>query len=118
MLTPPLHILRTLQGCWDHRLLTSSNLTPSVPSILIKMVSGRPYFECLASTNYLSTGNWIVEDCEVHTTSFEDLEKHLEGEDKEMFLDLMKGMITWRPEDRKTPRELIEHPWLQGICQW
>ncbi|KAJ5186624.1 hypothetical protein N7449_011388 [Penicillium cf. viridicatum] len=60
-------------------------------------------------------GNWIVEDCEVHTTSFEDLEKHLEGEDKEMFLDLMKGMITWRPEDRKTPRELIEHPWLQGI---
>ncbi|KAJ5419805.1 uncharacterized protein N7487_003355, partial [Penicillium crustosum] len=60
-------------------------------------------------------GNWIVEDCEVHPTSFEDLEKHLEGEDKEMFLDLMKGMITWRPEDRKTPRELIEHPWLQGI---
>ncbi|KAJ5688327.1 hypothetical protein N7536_010946 [Penicillium majusculum] len=60
-------------------------------------------------------GNWIVEDCEVHPTSFEDLEKRLEGEDKEMFLDLMKGMITWRPEDRKTPRELIEHPWLQGI---
>ena len=61
------------------------------------------------------TGNWIVEGCEVHTTSFEDLEKRLEGKDKEMFLDLMKGMITWRPEDRKTPRELIEHPWLQGI---
>ncbi|KUM55368.1 hypothetical protein ACN42_g11924 [Penicillium freii] len=60
-------------------------------------------------------GNWIVEGCEVHTTSFEDLEKRLEEKDKEMFLDLMKGMITWRPEDRKTPRELIEHPWLQGI---
>ncbi|KGO65109.1 hypothetical protein PITC_013680 [Penicillium italicum] len=60
-------------------------------------------------------GNWIVEDCEVHTTSWEDLEKQLEGEDKEMFLDFMKGMITWRPEDRKTPKELIEHPWLQGV---
>ncbi|CAI7582947.1 unnamed protein product [Penicillium glandicola] len=60
-------------------------------------------------------GNWILEDCEVQPSSFEDLEKHLQGEDKEMFLDLMKGMITWRPEDRKTPRELIEHPWLQGI---
>jgi serine/threonine-protein kinase SRPK3 len=48
-------------------------------------------------------------------TSFEELEKHLEGEDKEMFLDLMRGMITWRPEDRKTPKELIKHPWLQAM---
>ncbi|CAG8108410.1 unnamed protein product [Penicillium nalgiovense] len=60
-------------------------------------------------------GNWIANDCEVQTTSFEELEKHLEGEDKEMFVDLMKGMITWRPEDRKTPRELIKHPWFQGM---
>ncbi|CAG7969431.1 unnamed protein product [Penicillium nalgiovense] len=61
-------------------------------------------------------GNWIANDCEVQTTSFEELEKHLEGEDKEMFVDLMKGMITWRPEDRKTPRELIKHPWFQGMA--
>ncbi|KAJ5359919.1 hypothetical protein N7517_009110 [Penicillium concentricum] len=51
-------------------------------------------------------GNWIVEDCEVHAASFEDLEKHLEGEDKEMFLDLMKGE---EPQARLfTPLNAIE----------
>jgi serine/threonine-protein kinase SRPK3 len=57
----------------------------------------------------------VAKDREVKMTSFEELEKHLEGEDKEMFLDLMRGMITWRPEDRKTPKELIKHPWLQAM---
>ncbi|KAJ5159177.1 uncharacterized protein N7500_008828 [Penicillium coprophilum] len=82
-------------------------LGPPPPGFIEPDTDSAKYFD--------QDGNWIDEDCEVHPTSFEDLEKHLEGKDKEMFLDLMKGMITWRPEDRKTARELIEHPWLQGV---
>ncbi len=29
-----------------------------------------------------------------------------------MFLDFVGGMLTWRPEDRKTAAQLLEHPWL------
>jgi hypothetical protein len=29
-----------------------------------------------------------------------------------MFLDFVRGMLAWRPEDCKTARELLEDPWL------
>ena len=32
--------------------------------------------------------------------------------DKEMFLAFVKGMLQWRPEDRKTAKDLLEDPWL------
>jgi len=37
----------------------------------------------------------------------------LEGEDKRLFLQFIKEMLQWLPEDRKTARELLEDPWLQ-----
>lgn len=39
-------------------------------------------------------------------------EGRLQGKDKEMFLEMMKGMLQWRPEDRKTAKQLLEDPWL------
>ncbi|OBT85686.1 CMGC/SRPK protein kinase [Pseudogymnoascus sp. 03VT05] len=36
----------------------------------------------------------------------------LEGEDEEGFLDLLKKMVRWVPEERKSARELLKHPWL------
>jgi serine/threonine protein kinase len=37
----------------------------------------------------------------------------LDGEDKRLFLDFIKRMLQWLPEDRKTAKELLEDPWLQ-----
>ena len=37
--------------------------------------------------------------------SFE--EKEVEG-----FLDLLKQMVRWVPEERKSAKELLKHPWL------
>ncbi|OAX80504.1 CMGC/SRPK protein kinase [Emergomyces africanus] len=37
----------------------------------------------------------------------------LEEGDKEGFLSFVKMMLAWRPEERKTARELAEHPFLQ-----
>ncbi|PKY07070.1 CMGC protein kinase [Aspergillus campestris IBT 28561] len=47
-------------------------------------------------------------------TSLEKLELYLEGRNKEMFLDFMRGMLQWRPEDRKTAKELLRDPWLNA----
>ncbi|KAK4122013.1 hypothetical protein N657DRAFT_657506 [Parathielavia appendiculata] len=38
--------------------------------------------------------------------------KEFFSEDEVMFLDFVKGMLAWRPEDRKTARELLDDPWL------
>ncbi|PLN85265.1 protein kinase [Aspergillus taichungensis] len=36
----------------------------------------------------------------------------LEEEERQGFLSFISLMLTWRPEDRKTARELMEHPFL------
>lgn len=46
--------------------------------------------------------------------SLEQSEEFLGGKNKEMFLSFMRGMLQWRPEDRKTAKELIEDPWLNS----
>lgn len=45
--------------------------------------------------------------------SLEKSEVRLQGENKEMFLEMMRGMLQWRPEDRKTAKQLLEDPWLK-----
>ncbi|KAK3296394.1 kinase-like domain-containing protein [Chaetomium fimeti] len=44
--------------------------------------------------------------------SLEKLEMTLEGADKQLFLQLMKKLLQWAPEDRMAPRELIKDPWV------
>ena len=41
-------------------------------------------------------------------------EEFLEGERKEMFLRFMRSMLQWRPEDRKTAKELLADTWLSA----
>jgi hypothetical protein len=35
------------------------------------------------------------------------------GEEKEEFLDLVKGMLVWSPSERKSAGELTEHHFLK-----
>jgi len=60
----------------------------------------------------LRPGRWKA-DVEVpQGTSLEQSEEFLEGKNKEMFLNFVRGMLQWRPEDRKTARQLLQDPWL------
>jgi serine/threonine protein kinase len=59
-----------------------------------------------------STGRWIAGIPIAEGYSFEKAERVLRGRNKAMFLDFVRGMLTWRPEDRKTARELLDDPWL------
>ncbi|OAP62401.1 hypothetical protein AYL99_04604 [Fonsecaea erecta] len=47
---------------------------------------------------------------EEHT--FESSIVRLKGEEKELFIDFAKKMITWVPEERWTAKQLLEHPFL------
>ncbi|KAK3898967.1 kinase-like domain-containing protein [Staphylotrichum tortipilum] len=57
-------------------------------------------------------GKWIANVPIPTGNSLEKAEKYLTGRNKAMFLDFVGGMLTWRPEDRKTAAQLLEHPWL------
>lgn len=57
-------------------------------------------------------GKW-KQDIEIPTgVSLEMSEEYLEGRNKEMFIAFMRGMLQWRPEDRKTAKDLLQDPWL------
>ncbi|RAH71116.1 kinase domain protein [Aspergillus aculeatinus CBS 121060] len=61
---------------------------------------------------FLDDGKW-KQDIVIPTgASLEQSEEFLEGRNKEMFLAFMRGMLQWRPEDRKTAKELLQDPWL------
>ncbi|TVY88182.1 Serine/threonine-protein kinase [Lachnellula willkommii] len=57
-------------------------------------------------------GKWIAEMPVPTDTSLEESEFRLQGKNKELFLQMMRGMLQWRPEDRKTAKQLLEDPWL------
>ncbi|KAJ7128102.1 kinase-like domain-containing protein [Mycena filopes] len=43
----------------------------------------------------------------------EELETNLEGADKKLFLEFMSKMLQWEPQNRQTPKQLLEDPWLK-----
>lgn len=43
----------------------------------------------------------------------EDFILSFEGEERQVFLDFIKNMLQWMPEDRKTAKELLQHPWVR-----
>ncbi|KAL3466095.1 kinase-like domain-containing protein [Aspergillus heterothallicus] len=61
---------------------------------------------------FTNDGKW-KQDLDIPTgVSLELSEEFLEGRNKEMFLAFMRGMLQWRPEDRKTANDLLQDPWL------
>ncbi|KAL1876455.1 hypothetical protein Daus18300_002699 [Diaporthe australafricana] len=63
--------------------------------------------------DFFVDGQWIAE-VKVPHTSLEKSEEFLNGKNKEGFLNLMRGMLQWRPEDRKTASQLLKDPWLNS----
>ncbi|KAK2744662.1 hypothetical protein FQN55_006580 [Onygenales sp. PD_40] len=63
---------------------------------------------------FTEDGRWKG-DIEIpRQASLEASEEFLEGRNKAMFLAFMRGMLQWRPEDRKTAKELLKDPWLNS----
>ncbi|KAL4914828.1 hypothetical protein BDW62DRAFT_213128 [Aspergillus aurantiobrunneus] len=54
-------------------------------------------------------GGW-KQDIQIPTASLETSEEFLVSPFKELFLDFMRGMPQWRPENRKTAKDLQQDP--------
>ncbi|KAJ5796965.1 uncharacterized protein N7518_005505 [Penicillium psychrosexuale] len=65
---------------------------------------GGPFFD--------HTGKFLHEDL-IPDRNLADTLPFLEEKERENFLSFAKMMLAWLPEERKTARELIEHPFLQ-----
>ncbi|EEH11538.1 protein kinase [Histoplasma capsulatum G186AR] len=60
-----------------------------------------------------SNGAWIAhKDTAIPAISLESIEKRLSGQEKESFIQFLKSMLKWLPEERKTAAQLLEDPWL------
>ncbi|KAF7944219.1 hypothetical protein EAE96_010621 [Botrytis aclada] len=60
-------------------------------------------------------GKWIAEMPIAKDVELEKMEGRLRGRNKEMFLNMMRGMLQWRPEDRMWARDLADDPWINEI---
>jgi hypothetical protein len=97
---PPLDMLQ--RGKRSHEFFTNDG-----KHHLLSVYFGQAYGDKLA-------GKWR-QDLEIpRGMSLELSEEFLKGRNKEMFLAFIRGMLQWRPEDRKTARDLLQDPWLNG----
>lgn len=111
----------------EHKFLFNPRETPNPSKIdnpwtsqathLAEMVAclGPPPREFLNRSIHCSKlfdddGNWKL-SLEIPKLSLEDC-KNVSGEERELFLDMMRKMLTWLPEERQTAKELAKHPWL------
>jgi hypothetical protein len=58
-------------------------------------------------------GNWRGA-VEVPKETLEDAVKQIKGEEKELFLNFVKKMLKWKPEERSSAKELLGDPWLNS----
>ena len=56
-------------------------------------------------------GKWKA-DFKIPDTSLETRLTRLDGEEKVLFLQFLRKMLKWVPEERQTTRELLDDPWL------
>ncbi|KAM4060356.1 kinase [Hirsutella rhossiliensis] len=60
-----------------------------------------------------TSGHWIAhEDALVPVVWLDSLEQRLSGQEKARFIQFMRSMLSWLPENRKTAKELLQDPWL------
>ncbi|OBT68602.1 hypothetical protein VE03_01828 [Pseudogymnoascus sp. 23342-1-I1] len=58
-------------------------------------------------------GTWIASgEAAVPLLSLNTLEKRLSGEEKRLFIQFMRSMLKWLPEERTTAKQLLQDPWL------
>lgn len=57
-------------------------------------------------------GNWRGIVPIPHRSTFENLERQMEGEEQARFLDFMRSLLGWEPEKRLTAKQALSHPWL------
>lgn len=105
---PPREFLEKSETSWKYfdrsgRVLLFFNCL-SVCLVRIELLR---FFNFLFQTGRLITGFDLSDKL-----SLDAREERLEGEKKEQFLNFIRSMLRWDPNDRLTARELLDDPWL------
>lgn len=68
---------------------------------------------CVRSDSFihLGTGNWWGA-AKVPKQILEGTDKRLEVKEKELFLNFVRKILRWKPEERSSAKELLDDPWL------
>lgn len=61
----------------------------------------------------MKIGHWKGK-ARIPDSSLEDSEVYLEGKNKMLFLQFMRKMLRWDPDERQTAGELLMDPWLNS----
>ena len=88
----------------QHLGLMIALLGPPPKALLERCGKAKKYFDAEGQFRY---PKYIEEDC-----TFEHSIHRMDGEEKELFIDFAKKMLTWDPEERWTAKQLLEHPYL------
>jgi serine/threonine protein kinase len=64
------------------------------------------------SVFYTATGTLKTEELVPSNFSFESSLSKFDGAEKKRFINFVKRMIKWKPEERSTAKELLQDPWL------
>ncbi|KAH7085434.1 kinase domain-containing protein [Paraphoma chrysanthemicola] len=101
-------------GPVEERYLTRAHLAEVVamlgppPQDLLKRGSrSKEFFD--------DEGKWIADTPSPEGLTLESSEENLDGKEKEAFLEFVRYMLRWKPEDRMTAKELLDHPWLRDV---
>ena len=63
---------------------------------------------------HLATGDWRGA-AEIPKGILEEAEKRFEGEEKKLFLDFVRKMLKWKPEERSSAKDLLDDLWLNRV---
>lgn len=90
-----------------------ADVSQNIQSKNIMMSTNRPsLFEEWKMQALRDIGNWRGM-AEIPDVSFEESELYLEGgQNKDMFIQFVRKMVAWDPDERQTARELLTDPRL------
>lgn len=97
-------------------------LGPPPAEFVSRSPFGMKYFDKggLWSTNLMRGFLCIIDGCIGNVKglppptwkSIWEMEENLEGQEQELFLDFIRSMLRWLPEERPSAEELLNHQWL------
>jgi serine/threonine-protein kinase SRPK3 len=98
-------------------------LGPPPKDFLQQSETASQYFDKDGQSSYKWDHIWVDRNAvigkwkgnaKIPAMSLEESEENLSGENKALFLQFMRKMLQWKPENRYSCKELLQDPWLKG----
>lgn len=98
-------------------------LGPPPAKFLLTYDESQKYWDKIGKSSSLMVVTRFITPCwigrwkgkaKIPDLSLEDSEEYLEGENKMLFLQFMRKMLRWDPDERQTAQKLLTDRWLNS----